>query len=98
MTETELQSAILAALGRLGVWAWRVNAGARGGVRMAPAGTPDICIVDPAGWLEVKLPGQDLRPLQRIWHRRAGERGVRVAVVTSVEEAVSIVRDWRDHT
>jgi hypothetical protein len=96
-TETELQAAIIHALSRLGWWVWRVNAGTRGGVRMAPKGTPDICVVAPVeGWLEVKLPGERLRPAQSMWHARAGRLGVRVAVVTSVAQAVEVVTAWRD--
>jgi hypothetical protein len=96
-SETVLQASIIRALSRLGWWVWRVNAGARGGVRMAPSGTPDICVVAPVeGWLEVKLPGGNLRPAQELWHARAHRMGVRVAVVTSVAQAVNVVTAWRD--
>ena len=93
-SETQLQTEILDALHRIGVWAWRVNAGVRGGVRMAPAGTPDICVVNPPGWLEVKRPGEKLRAEQRAWHEKARRRGVRVATVTSRQQAVTLVKAW----
>lgn len=93
-TETELQSEILDALRRIGAWAYRVNAGSRGGVRMAPAGTPDICVIDPPGWLEVKRPGEKLSPDQKVWHDKARRRGIRVATVTNKEQALVLVTAW----
>lgn len=95
MSETDLQSAIMKALKQAGYWAFRVNSGGRQGrVRLAPDGTPDICVVSPHGWLEVKQPGKPLRPAQSDWHAQAQRLGVRVAVVTSVGEAVSVAGDW----
>jgi len=94
VTETALQAAILGALHRIGAWAWRVNAGQRGAARMAPAGTPDICVVDPPGWLEVKTTRGRLGAAQDAWHAEAERRGVRVAIVRSVAEAVETVREW----
>lgn len=95
MTETDLQHSILGALARIGAWAWRVNAGSRGGVRMAPEGTPDICVVHPHGWIEVKRPGEKLRPSQERWHKIARDLGVRCITATSVTEAVREVRRWQ---
>jgi len=96
MTESAIQSAILDALRLAGHWPMRVNAGGyRAGARLAPAGTPDICLIDLGAWLEVKAPGGRLSPLQRRWHAKAKRKGVRVAVVTSVDEAMAAVRGWQ---
>lgn len=96
MTETELQASILKALEQGGYWAFRVNSGQRdsGRVRLAPAGTPDICLVSPAGWLEVKVPGEKLNPKQVEWHARARRKGVRVATVESIRDALVSAGDW----
>lgn len=96
--ETKLQGEILDALKRIGAWAWNVNAGRLGRANMAPGGTPDICCVDPSGWLEVKTPTGTLEPSQKAWIAKARRRGVRVEVVTSVREAVEIVIRWRQNS
>lgn len=95
MSETELQRAILKALKQAGFWAFRVNTGGRQGrVKLAPPGTPDICLVHPSGWLEVKLPGQGLTPAQGVWFDQALVYGVRAATVTSVADALAYAREW----
>jgi hypothetical protein len=99
--EADVQSEILDALGRIGVWAFRVNSGGRvGRVRLAPRGTPDICVVDPPGWIEVKRPGRyqsnpETKKAQEQWRTRALERGVRLVQVQSVREAIDAVVKWR---
>lgn len=97
MSETKLQKSIVDELEKFGFWAWRVNAGTRasGRIKLAPVGTPDICVVSPSGWIEVKLPGNDLSDDQREWHARAKRFGVRVTTVWSVGEAVTVVNAWR---
>lgn len=56
------------------------------------AGNPDrIVILDGEVHLvELKADDGALRPDQKLWHRRAAERGVEVYVVTGPEEA----RTW----
>jgi hypothetical protein len=92
MSETDLQRAILDGLERLGFWACRLNSGMKGRIRMAPKGTPDILVLAPYLWLEVKLPKEDLLPSQVAWHERAKRDGVPVVVVYSVDDAIKAVR------
>lgn len=99
-SETELQSAIMKALKKIGIWCIRINSGRfqglKGGlVQGAEDGTPDLML--PAlGFLEVKLPGEKLRESQKKWHARAEREGVRVAVVSSVGDAVRAARGWKN--
>lgn len=108
MSETELVRSILATLARMGIWAWRANAGsrvmpatdrsARRMFRGAPAGTPDILGVLPGGrlfGLEAKTARGRVRPSQSAWHATAERHGVLVAVVRSVSEALAAVDRWR---
>jgi hypothetical protein len=100
MTEAELQCRIRIALERCGFWVERVQAGSakvRGGyARFAEKGTPDLLIVAPVyGWLEVKLPGEELNPNQVKWHARAKRQGVRVGTADSVDRALGFVQEWR---
>ncbi len=55
-------------------------------------GNPDrIVLLDGNIYLvELKADGGELSPAQRLWHRRASEKGVTVYVVTGSAEA----RDW----
>ncbi len=92
MSETQLQRAILDGLEAMGFWAMRINSGRRGGVRMAPKGTPDILVLQPYIWLEVKLPVSSINPDQIAFSERAKREGVPHAVVRSLSEAVSVVR------
>lgn len=94
MSETKLQRVILDGLNAAGYWAFRVNSGMRGTVRLAPPGTPDICL--PAlGWMEVKDKEGKLRPAQVRWHERAAREGVRVAVVRSLADALRAAIEWK---
>lgn len=103
--ETDLQRAILEALAAHGHWAMRVNAGthaipaagehARRVIRSAPSGTPDILVIKPYGWLEVKLLGGTLRPSQIAWHARAEREWLRCVVVRSIAEALRAVDRWK---
>ena len=98
MSETDLQRAIIKALDQAGYWAFRINSGrfrgAGGYSQGAPAGTPDICVVWPPGWLEVKLPKGTLSQKQEHWKTRARRHGLRVAVVSTVLDALAVVHDW----
>jgi hypothetical protein len=104
MSETDLQRAILEAIAARGYWAMRVNAGthaiaatgehARRVIRSAPKGTPDILVIKPYGWIEVKLLGGSLRESQVAWHTRAEREGLRCMVVRSIAEALRWVDRW----
>lgn len=57
------------------------------------AGVPDRIVFLPTGVIklvELKAPGGKLRPDQRIMHKRLAERGVPVAVLSSIGE----VDEW----
>lgn len=98
--ETALSKSIRSALERLGHWVERIQSGQvpalYGGkvryIHCASSGTPDLHVVDRGIWLEVKTPGARLRPQQVDWHARAKARGVKVATVRSVAEALEAVR------
>lgn len=105
MTETELKLDIRHALTECGVWCFATPSGTargRGGrVNMCPKGTPDIWTE--YGWLEVKLPGKeketgrlsDTVKAQIAFRIKAKERGINVAVVTSVSQAIQAVTEWK---
>lgn len=70
-------------------------------VRAGEPGIPDLLVELPGGrciWLEVKRPGRwgRVEPHQAAWHAAARARGQRVAVVTSVEEALVAVQQAID--
>lgn len=92
MTETDLQRSILDGLEKAGFWAMRINAGRKGGVRMAPKGTPDIMVLQPYLWLEVKLPNGELGEDQVRFFERAKREAIPCVVVRSLHEALSAVR------
>lgn len=98
MTETQLSRSIQAALLRAGFWVIRVQSGMvkvrRGFMHLAPVGTPDLHIIG-EGWIEVKVPGQELKPEQALWHEKARRLGVRVEVAESAKEAVETALRWR---
>lgn len=96
-TETQIQARCIQALTLYGYWVIRsgvaMKRGARG-TQSGEPGQPDLCL--PAlGWLEVKRPGEHLSPDQLKWHAKAREHGVRVATVTSHDEAVAMARAWQ---
>lgn len=98
MSETDLSLSIRKALTSLGIWVIRVQAGMHrvtgGMLHCAEPGTPDLCL--PAlGWIEVKTQTGEPSPFQLAWHARAAREGIRVAVVRSVSEAVTIARLWQ---
>jgi hypothetical protein len=100
VSETSIQSQILDALKANGYWAFRINAGGRHyGIRLAPKGTPDICVVWPHGWLEVKRPANarsnpSTTAAQQAWRDKAKRLDVRLAQVVSVDDALEAVRLW----
>jgi hypothetical protein len=92
VSETDLQRSIIDGLERIGFWCMRINSGRKGGVMMAPKGTPDILVLCPYIWLEVKLPDGKLSPEQQAFEERAKKEAIPHAVVRSLSEAVSVVR------
>lgn len=98
MSESQLQHAIMVALKKLGFWAIRINSGIaeRGGrrINLADAGTPDILVLKPYGFLEVKTPNGIISKAQMDWHYRARRAGIHVDVVRSVAAAVAMVKEW----
>lgn len=99
MSENELQRSILDALRQMpGVTVWRCQSGkvkVRGGwMELAPNGTPDIIGFLDSGQfmaIEVKLPGEELRPEQLAWFAKAKQRNVLAFVARSVRGAVDRV-------
>lgn len=103
MTETALQRAIINALEASGYWVQRLNAGttavgtgkSRRVIHGCEPGTPDLLVKAPVyGFLEVKTKTGRLQPSQRAWHAEAARRGVHVAVVRGISEALETVREW----
>ena len=93
--ETSLALKCRKEIAKLGIPCERVNSGGyRGRSRGAAAGTPDTWTA--LGWIEFKMPGNKLSPAQAAWHAHAKRWGVRVAVATSVQETIAIVRSWID--
>jgi hypothetical protein len=96
MSETDISRDIHDALCLLGHPTVRINSGrvkVRGAwMHLAPAGTPDRYVEGLGGfWLETKTPIGKLSEKQRERHQELASRGERVAVVSSVEEAVRVV-------
>ncbi len=95
--ETKLSKAIQAGLKSAGFHVERIQTGThrvRGGyLHCASNGTPDLYILG-FGFAEVKLPGESLNEDQEAWHRRARLAGDRVEVVSSLAEALRIVRGY----
>jgi hypothetical protein len=99
MSETDLSRRIREALRQLGCWVVRQQSSGRRGVRSVASGEPglpDIQVLAPVhGFIEVKVPGGRLNANQELWHARARNAGLRVAVVHSVDEAVDVVMVWK---
>ena len=77
------------------IFARRVRALGGLSYKFAPthAGNPDRIVLMPGGiirFVELKADDGELRPDQRLWHRRAGELGTVVHVLIGAEEA----RHW----
>lgn len=77
-----------------GVYVARLNAGRRGGVRMAEKGTPDVLwVVDGrAYWTEFKRPGERPTDTQTRMHGRLRAAGCVVYVRDDLELAKEDVR------
>lgn len=97
-SESALQSRILEGLKMRGVWSFRVGRNKRRGKSsgFAPSGedgVPDIWTE--YGWIEVKLPGEDLSPDQVAWHDKARRRGVNAGVARSGADAFDLIDAWK---
>ena len=98
MSEADIQRGIIEALGAIGAFALRVQAGKvqvrRGWMQLAPQGTPDIYVlVPPHGlsvWLEIKSAKGEERESQIAWATQARKRGAVVETVRTVEEALQV--------
>lgn len=99
MSETRLSKEIRDALTDAGFWAMRINSGtvrvAGGFMHLAPKGTPDVLVLHPYGWLEVKTDVGESSEAQRKFRERAAKTGVRHAEVRSVEDALRTVLSWK---
>jgi hypothetical protein len=101
--ETALSKSIRKALAALGCWTIRIQSGVipalyngkKRFIHCAEPGTPDVLVLGPLGFLEIKTAKGKLSADQKRWHDRAAKLGVRVAVVRSVKEAVEVVSLWR---
>ncbi len=94
--ETALQTAIVDALERIGVWVMVMNVTKRRGKRGVNCGEPGMPdLWTDFGWIEVKLPDEGVvSQAQKVWHAKAKGRGIRVATVDSVSDAVAVVQAW----
>ncbi len=98
--DTALSKSIRKALTKLGIWVIRVQSGIipaeykgrKRFIHCAEPGTPDLFLVRLNTWLEVKTAKGELNEEQKLWHARARKEGVRVAVVRSVGDALTVAR------
>jgi len=97
--ETTLKKNICVALDTMGFRVVRIQSGrakVRGGwMWLAKKGTPDLLVLSPYVFLEVKRPGKELSPDQRDWHDWAKGAGVPVTTVRGVQEACRFVLGLR---
>lgn len=105
--ERDLQTALLQALERIpDIVVIRQNSGrvkVRGGyVLLAPAGTPDLQVLLPAGrtiWIELKpdKPHHNAKTIaaQKAWRERAARMGHVVLELRDVQQCVDIVMHYR---
>lgn len=96
MTESATLRAIVNTLETLGFTVIRVQSGTRGGgrMRLAGKGTPDLCVLGQHGqttWMEVKSPVGTVDPAQLAWLTKHRDRGHRVVIVRSVQDALAAV-------
>ena len=92
--ETTLQQNIAKAIKRRfgkRAWVMKVHGGP-----YQKAGVPDLLVIidGRAYWLEVKMPGETPEPIQVAVMRELVDVGCRVAVVTSVDSALSALIGW----
>lgn len=103
MSEQRLQNEILLRLGALpGLRLWRCNSGLAFGpsgarVKLLPPGHPDLAGVATGGraiFIEVKSPGEWLRPEQATFHAMLAGLGAAVFVAYDVDAIEREVRAW----
>jgi hypothetical protein len=98
MSETStIVTPLVKALNELpGCWAMRVNAGRRGGVALAPKGTPDVhaTVRGWSLWFEAKKPGQKAKPEQEATHTALRAAGAFVFVVESHRAGLDVAREF----
>lgn len=97
MTETAIQKEIMDYLRARGCLVYRMNAGiiklGRRTIHLAPAGTPDLLVLNRYGnttWIEVKTPDGKLSRDQRAMQAELESRNQDVITVRSVEEVMEI--------
>ncbi len=97
--ETKISKEIRDALTDAGYWSIRINSGtvrvAGGFMHLAPKGTPDILVLNPYGWLEIKTDKGVTSEAQIKFRERCAREGIRHAEVRSAAEAVELVTGWR---
>jgi hypothetical protein len=95
MPEHDVQTAIIRAFQRLGIYVLRINAGSRSHkMRGAPAGTSDLLVVlrgGRAAWIEVKKPGEKPTAAQSEFLSARAKDGCITGVARSVVDALRIV-------
>lgn len=104
MSEAQTQRAVVDVLTLHGFRVIRINSGlarglhGEGAVQLAPAGTPDLVALPPAGapsplpwWLEVKTRTGRVRKGQVEMHQELRERGQIVRVVRSVDDVLRLL-------
>jgi len=94
MTEAEIQKQIVEYLRAQNCTVVRINSGsAKHNLKLAPAGTPDLLVIDRYGrhtWIEVKGPKGKLREAQVEWINLHQARGVHVIVAYGLEDVQDI--------
>ena len=92
MKESEIQRHIIKALEIQGCLVFRMNSGKiQNNVRLAPAGTPDLLTITPAGrvyWIEVKTPDGTVSKAQKKMHKELKDRGQKVIIARKVDDAI----------
>lgn len=94
MTESEIQKNIMKVLEACGIFHWRNNSGARGGVRYGCPGSPDIIAILPGGTflgIEVKTPSGKQSSIQAAFQHLVEEAGGLYIIARSVNDVLSFL-------
>ena len=87
--EGDIQRGIMQMLRDRGALVFRMNSGmTKHNVRLAPAGTPDLLVIEPHHrfWIEVKTPKGKLNDDQKAMHEQLERYGEEVIVARSVDD------------